>query len=112
MAHVMFGGLTHKPAAELAELLLKVVPANMQHVFFADSGSVSVEVAMKMALQYCQVQGVSKKSKFLALKHASMVIRLARCRYVTLFRACIICLPMCYLNIILLMWISKLLLRK
>jgi len=70
MAHVMFGGLTHRPAAALAELLLSIVPNQMKHVFFADSGSVSVEVAMKMALQYWQAQGHAKKTKFLALKHA------------------------------------------
>jgi len=70
MAHVMFGGLTHRPAAELAELLLSIVPNQMEKVFFADSGSVSVEVAMKMALQYWQAQGANKKSKLLALKHA------------------------------------------
>jgi len=70
MAHVMFGGLTHRPAAALAELLLSIVPNQMQYVFFADSGSVSVEVAMKMALQYWQAQGHAKKTKFLALKHA------------------------------------------
>lgn len=70
MAHVMFGGLTHKPAAELAKLLLSIVPNQMEKVFFSDSGSVSVEVAMKMALQYWQAQGNTKKTKLLALKHA------------------------------------------
>ena len=70
MAHVMFGGLTHKPAAELAKLLLSIVPNTMEKVFFSDSGSVSVEVAMKMALQYWQAQGQTKKTKLLALKHA------------------------------------------
>ncbi|MDQ6955025.1 MAG: adenosylmethionine--8-amino-7-oxononanoate transaminase [Mariprofundaceae bacterium] len=70
MAHVMFGGLTHKPAAALAKLLLSIVPQDMQHVFFADSGSVSVEVAIKMALQHWQAQGIREKSKLLALKSA------------------------------------------
>jgi len=61
--------LAHRPAAELAELLLSIVPNQMEKVFFADSGSVSVEVAMKMALQYWQAQGYTKKTKLLALKH-------------------------------------------
>jgi len=69
MAHVMFGGLTHAPAALLAERLLSIAPAGMQHVFFADSGSVAVEVAIKMALQYCQAQGQSRKTKLLSIRH-------------------------------------------
>src|SRR5690606_394601 len=52
MAHVMFGGLTHEPAVRLARRLVEIAPAGLEHVFLADSGSVSVEVAIKMCLQY------------------------------------------------------------
>lgn len=61
MAHVMFGGLTHRPAAELVSRLLKMLPTGLDKVFLSDSGSIAVEVAIKMALQYWQ--GVGRKNK-------------------------------------------------
>ena len=69
MAHVMFGGLTHEPAVELAEKLVEITPEPLQSVFFADSGSVSVEVAMKMAIQYWNASHRPKKQKFLTINH-------------------------------------------
>jgi len=69
MAHVMFGGLTHEPAARLAKTLLNIAPGNMQHVFFADSGSVSVEIAIKMAYQFWQAQGIRGRSRLLTIRH-------------------------------------------
>ena len=68
MAHVMFGGLTHEPAVSLARQLIAITPEPLQHVFFSDSGSVSVEVAIKMALQYWQAQGQPKKSRLLTIR--------------------------------------------
>ncbi|MDY0258359.1 MAG: adenosylmethionine--8-amino-7-oxononanoate transaminase [Desulfovibrio sp.] len=66
MPHVMFGGLTHEPAVALAEHLLEFMPDGLDRVFFADSGSVAVEVALKMALQYQQSRGESQRTRFLA----------------------------------------------
>jgi adenosylmethionine-8-amino-7-oxononanoate aminotransferase len=66
MPHVMFGGLTHEPAERLASRLAALLPGDLNHVFFADSGSVAVEVAMKMAAQYWLNQGVRHRTRFLA----------------------------------------------
>jgi adenosylmethionine-8-amino-7-oxononanoate aminotransferase len=69
MAHVMFGGLTHQPAVELAQLLVDLTPEPLQNVFFADSGSVSVEIAIKMAMQYWQGRGERQKQRLLTIRH-------------------------------------------
>ncbi|MFJ9712453.1 adenosylmethionine--8-amino-7-oxononanoate transaminase [Streptomyces sp. NPDC101234] len=65
MSHVMFGGLTHEPAVRLAKLLVDITPAGLEHVFLADSGSVSVEVAVKMCLQYWRSLGRPAKQRLL-----------------------------------------------
>ncbi len=69
MSHVMFGGLTHEPAIKLAKLLIDITPLDIQTVFFSDSGSVAVEVSMKMAIQYWHGKGKSRKQRFLSLKN-------------------------------------------
>ncbi len=68
MSHVMFGGLTHAPAVELAKQLIDITADNLQHVFFADSGSVGVEVSIKMALQYWIAQDRGEKNKLLTVR--------------------------------------------
>lgn len=65
MSHVMFGGLTHEPAVRLAQLLVELTPAGLDKVFLCDSGSVSVEVAVKMCLQYQRAQGRPRKHRLL-----------------------------------------------
>ncbi|MEV0095467.1 adenosylmethionine--8-amino-7-oxononanoate transaminase [Streptomyces sp. NPDC050738] len=65
MSHVMFGGLTHEPAVRLAAKLVEITPGPLQHVFLADSGSVSVEVAVKMCLQYWRSVGRGAKQRLL-----------------------------------------------
>ena len=67
MAHVMFGGITHPAAVELAELLVDVTPAGLEHVFLADSGSVAVEVAIKMALQHARGTGRPQRTRLLTV---------------------------------------------
>ena len=68
VAHVMFGGLTHRPAAELARALVELAPAGLERVFFCDSGSVSVEVAIKMAVQHWQARGRPRKRRLLTVR--------------------------------------------
>ncbi|WP_375336990.1 adenosylmethionine--8-amino-7-oxononanoate transaminase [Conexibacter sp. W3-3-2] len=68
MAHVMFGGLTHEPGIRLAQRLVELSPAGLEHVFLCDSGSVSIEVAIKMALQFQRAAGRPGRTRLLSLR--------------------------------------------
>jgi adenosylmethionine-8-amino-7-oxononanoate aminotransferase len=68
MAHVMFGGLTHSPAINLTQQLIKITPEPLQSVFYSDSGSVAIEVAMKMAIQYWHSHGQTGRQRFISLR--------------------------------------------
>ena len=68
MPHVMLGGLVHGPVLRLTERLTNLLPGQLSHVFYSESGSVAVEIAMKMAVQYWRNQGVRGRTRFLSFR--------------------------------------------
>jgi adenosylmethionine-8-amino-7-oxononanoate aminotransferase len=70
MPHVMLGGLAHAPALELASRLARLLPGNLEHVFFSESGSVAIEIALKIALQFRFNRGIFVRKRFLAFEHS------------------------------------------
>lgn len=82
MPHTMFGGLAHEPAYKLAQRLARIMPGDLDHVFFADSGSVAVEIAMKMAIQYFINRGVEGRRQFISFAggyHGDTVAAMSVC---------------------------------
>ena len=89
MPHVMFGGLVHDQAVLLSKRLSKLLNNKLEKVFFTDSGSVSVEVALKIAIQYWINKGNDKKNKFIFLKTVIMEIPQELWQFVILKKECI-----------------------